>query len=391
MVSRRLVQLKDRTVLFSPDDPLPLVDCMQALVKLRVTDELTAAPIDSPITLQVREPGFVQRAASGGLAGLIGIPRQVFPALQINDYVVHLTLSADRYLSRELEFKVPKDPAFPSSFDPPHLNIGLRREPVFIAGRTVRMVGHGTAPLAGTVVSISGIWRTAPPANVAVAPDSPDVVSIQPPLYSDRAGTAQLRRRDLIAVLGDDKTLMDEKLPGAGSVRLSNRLGLSIGDVLLIDTEDAELSEFIAINTFSSAAPADHPTTITLSHRLLRAHRRGALVRRANLQPPGSNRQFTVNASFGDSCVFLDDVSGLVAGQEVQISGGPAPDEYHSIMNFSVASDADGYYRLPPLSRVAQLEIHAEKTVGAQTFQATRIFRPDYQQRDNRLDFMLAA
>ena len=391
MVSRRLVQLKDRTVLFSPDDPLPLVDCMQALVKLRVTDELTAAPIDSPITLQVREPGFFQRAASGGLAGLIGIPRQVFPALQINDYVVHLTLSADRYLSRELEFKVPKDPAFPSSFDPPHLNIGLRREPVFIAGRTVRMVGHGTAPLAGTVVSISGIWRTAPPANVAVAPDSPDVVSIQPPLYSDRAGTAQLRRRDLIAVLGDDKTLMDEKLPGAGSVRLSNRLGLSIGDVLLIDTEDAELSEFIAINTFSSAAPADHPTTITLSHRLLRAHRRGALVRRANLQPPGSNRQFTVNASFGDSCVFLDDVSGLVAGQEVQISGGPAPDEYHSVMNFSVASDADGYYRLPPLSRVAQLEIHAEKTVGAQTFQATRIFRPDYQQRDNRLDFMLAA
>jgi hypothetical protein len=94
---------------------------------------------------------------------------------------------------------------------------------------------------------------------------------------------------------------------------------------------------------------------------------------------------------FADSCVFLDAVSGLATGQEVEISGGPAPAEYHSVRNFSVASDADGYYRLPPLSRVAQLVIRAEKTVGAQTFQATRIFRPDYQQRDNRLDFMLAA
>jgi len=391
MVSRRLVQLKDRTVLFSPDDPVSLADCIQALVKLRVTDELTAAVIDSPVTLQIRQHGFVPRIASGGVVGLIGIPRQVFPALRTNDYILHLSVSAARYLSRELQINVPKDPAFPNSFTPLQLNIALHREPVFIAGRTVRVVGNGTAPLGGAVVSVTGIWRIAPSANVAVAPDSPDIVSIQPPLYSDRAVPAQLRRRDLIAVLGDDKTVMDENLPGADSVRLSNRLGLSIGGVLLIDTEEAELSEFIAINTFSSAAPADQPTTVTLNHRLLHAHRRGALVRRMNLQPPGSDRQFTVNASSGDSCVFLDDASGLVAGQEVEIGGGPAPDEYHSVMNFSVASDADGYYRLPPLSRVAQLEIHAEKTVGAQTFQATRIFRPNYQQRDNRVDFMLVA
>jgi hypothetical protein len=61
------------------------------------------------------------------------------------------------------------------------------------------------------------------------------------------------------------------------------------------------------------------------------------------------------------------------------------------VKTFSVTSDAAGYYRLPPLSRVAQLEVHAEKIVGAQTFHATTVFRPDYQQRDNRLDFILSA
>jgi hypothetical protein len=391
MIHRRVVQLKDRTVLFSPDDPVRLADRIQALVKLRITDELTAAPLESPVTVHARERGFVARASSGGLVGLIGIPRQVFPALQTVEYFVHLTVSADRYLSRELEVKIPKEPAFPNSFIGPNVNIGLRREPVLIGGRTVRAVGNETAPLAGAVVSVTGIWRTAPPANVAVAPDSPDIVSIQPPLYSDRAIPAQVRQRDLIPVLGNDKTLIDEILPKSGSIRLSNRLGLSIGDVLLIDTEDSSLSEFISIKSFSSAAPAEQPTAITLNHRVIHAHRRGTLVQRVNLQPPGSDHQFTVDALFTDSCVFLDAAGGLVAGQEVEISGGPAADEYHSVMSFSVASDAEGYYRLPPLSRVAQLEIHAEKTVGAQTFQTTKTFRPDYRQRENRLDFTLAA
>jgi hypothetical protein len=45
MIHRRVVQLKDRTVLFSPDDPVRLADRIQALVNLRITDELTAAPL----------------------------------------------------------------------------------------------------------------------------------------------------------------------------------------------------------------------------------------------------------------------------------------------------------------------------------------------------------
>ena len=280
MINRHVVQLKDRTVLFSPEDPIRLVDRIQALVKLRITDELTATPVDSPVAVQVRERGFVPRISSGGLVGLVGVPRQVFPALQTADYVVHLTVSADRYLSRELAVAVPKDPGFPNSFISPNLNIGLRREPVFIVGRTVRMAGNGNAPLAGAMVKVTGIWRTAPPANVAVAPESPEIVSIQPPLYSDRAVPAQLRQRDLIPALGNDKTVADEILPGADSIRLSNRLGLAVGDVLLIDAEHSSLSEFIEIKTLSSAAPAEEPTAVTLNHRAIHAHRRRSARRR---------------------------------------------------------------------------------------------------------------
>jgi hypothetical protein len=108
-------------------------------------------------------------------------------------------------------------------------------------------------------------------------------------------------------------------------------------------------------------------------------------------QPLGASRQLTVDAMVGDTCVFLDALTGLAAAQEVQITGPPGPDEYHKLRNFSVTSDADGYYRLPPLSRVAQLEMHAAKTLGVQTFTTTITFRPDYRQRENRLDLTLTV
>ena len=72
--------------------------------------------------------------------------------------------------------------------------------------------------------------------------------------------------------------------------------------------------------------------------------------------------------------MFLDALTGLAATNQIEIAGGPQPDEYHNLLSFAVTSDADGYYRLPPLNRVAQLEIHAEKTVGVQTFKATTKF-----------------
>jgi hypothetical protein len=391
-MSRRTVQLGNRIILFSPDDPVPPVNRIQAVMKVRVTDELTGTAPDGRITLEVKERGFLARLGSDGFGGLIGIPQQFFQAFQAPARSVHLTISAERYLSRELEPNVPKGPNFPLTFTPPAIDVALHRQPVFIAGRTGRLINNASTPLAGAQISVTGIWRTPPPANVVVASDPPNIVALQPPLYIDRAALTQsLAPRDLPPVTGNDKALMDDVAASANPIRLSNRLGLAAGNILLIDAEQPDLAEFIAIKSLPTTAPADQPTAVTLDRPLIFSHRREAVVRQVNPQAPGTSRNITVDAFSGDSCLFLSDLTGLSGAAEVEITGAPEPDEYHKLTQFTVTSDADGYYRFPPLSRVAQLEIHAEKIIGAQTFQATTTFRPDYQQRDNRLDFMLAA
>src|SRR5262249_23272757 len=141
-MSRRVIQLEDRTILFSPDDPTPLTGRLQALVKMRVSDELTSEPPESQLTIEVGERGFVPRVASGGIAGLVGIPRQVFPNLNMQDYFVHLTIQAEGYVARSEVVKVAQDITYPATFTPPQLNLELHREPVVISGRTIRFIDN---------------------------------------------------------------------------------------------------------------------------------------------------------------------------------------------------------------------------------------------------------
>lgn len=389
---RRTIQLDNRTIVFSPDDPVLPVDRFQAIIKVRVTDELTGAAPNSRTTLEVKERGFFPRLGSDGLGGLVGLPRQVFPALQARDYPVHLTIDAARYERRDHKKDVPQDLSFPTTFTPAEVDIALHRQPVFIAGRTARLINNASAPLPGAQITVTGIWRMPPSANVSIPPDPPNIVSLVPPLYADRAALTQsLAPRDLTPVIGADKTLVDDIGASAKAIRISDRLGLAPGNILLIDADEPDRAEFISIENLTTTAPADQPAAVTLNYPVIFSHRRGVVVRQASAQAPGASETLSVEAWAGDACVYLNALGGLTGAQEVEITGGPGPDEYHRVTIFSVTSDADGYYRLPPLSRVAQLEIHAEKVVGAQTFQATTIFRPDYQQRDNRLDFMLAA
>ena len=373
---RRTVVVNSQPYVFSPDDQPPLDGRLWALVRMQVIDELTGQTPASTITVEAEGTGFTPRVASDGLVGLTGIPRQVFP----HD-VVRLTIRAEGYLPRTRPVPVMQ-----------MIDIALHREPTVITGRTVRANGNTTTPLAGATVSVTGLWRTPPPANLDVPADPPLLVSLRPPLYADRAVvTGHFQPRDLPPIAGDDKSLLDDVLAGANPIRLSNRQNLAPGDMLLIDVGQPDLTEFLAISTITGGSTADQPARITLDYPVAWAHRRNAVVQKVSPQPLGAMRQFTVEALAGDTCVFLDNVAGLATVHEVQITGGTSPDEYHSLKSFSATSDADGYYRLPPLSRVAQLEIHAEKTVGAQTFSTQTPFRPDYNLRENRLDLTLTV
>jgi hypothetical protein len=390
-MSRRTIQLENRTIIISPDDPVPLAHRIQVLLKLLITDELTSKPPEGTISLRVEEKGYTPRVATDGLAGLVAVPLQVIPRLDAQNYPVNLTVSAKGYLTRELHETIFQDLTFPGHFAARQIDLALHREPVTISGRTVRVTGNTLTPLPGAEVSLTGIWRSAPPADVIVPPDPPNLIHLQSPLYLDRSGLTQfLQPRDL-AVAGSDKTLLDDVSPGTDAIQLSDRQGLAVGDILQIDVDQPNLTEFVEVKTVPTTSAPDQPTVITLNQELMQSHRRDAVIKRTVPQPPGIARAFTVDATTGDTCIFLDNLTGLATGHEAQITGVPGKDEYHRLTTFSVLSDADGYYRLPPLSRVAQIEIHGEKTVGIQTFKVTTAFRPDYHQRENRLDLTLAV
>jgi hypothetical protein len=391
-MSRRTIQLENQTIIYSPDDPVPLANRIQALLKLIITDELTSKPPEGSIELRVEEKGYTPRVANDGLAGLVGVPLQVIPRLDAQNYPVNLTVSAKGYLTRELHEEIPQDSTFPLHFAARQIDLALHRKPVTISGRTVRVTGNTLTPLPGAEVSLTGIWRIAPPADVVVPPDPPNLIHLQSPLYLDRSALTQfVQPRDLPIVAGSDKTLLNDVSPGTDAIQLSDRQGLAVGDVLKIDVDQPDLAEFLEVKIVPVTSAPDQPTLITLNHALLQSHRRDAVVKGTLPQPPGIPRKFTVDATTGDTCVLLDNLTGLVTGHEVQITGAPGKDEYHKLATFSVLSNADGYYRLPPLSRVAQIEIHAETTVGIQTFEATTPFRPDYHHRENRLDLTLTT
>lgn len=457
-MARRVLVADSRTYVFSPDDRPSVGQRLWALVRARVIDELTGQPPFNTISLDSDAHPTTARVASDGLVGLVGIPRDVFPALALKNYTVRLSVRAQGYLPRHATLVVPNDqrtiappapllnaivitlndasrlsagealligpagptlamvtiralgpgsnqvtvapglsqlyaigdpvvPIVPNDFAPASIgDLAIHREPTVITGRVVRAVSSTTTPLAGATIRVTGIWRTPPPANMVVPPDPPNLVSLRPPLYIDRgAATGQLRPGNLPAILGDDKFLLDDVLQGANPIRLSNRQNLTAGDILLIDANKPDIAESIAIKTIVGASTATQPATTTLDYPLAYPHRRNTPVQKVNPQPLGAQKQFAQEALAGDTCVFLNNVTGLMAGNQVRITGGPNPSEYHHLSLFSVASDIEGYYRLPPLSRVAQLKIRAEK---APMSPVETEFRPNYELSENRLDFI---
>jgi hypothetical protein len=281
----------------------------------------------------------------------------------------------------------PVVPVVPDDFAPTDLgDLAMHREPVVMLGRTMQASGSATTPLAGARVTVTGIWRRLPPSTVVVPPAAPNLVSLHTPLRANRiAGTDVLRRRNLSLVAGGDKQLLDDIPAGERLMRLSNRQNLGPGNVLLIDADDPDRAEYVTINTIAGSSTPTEPARITLHYPFAYAHRRDTRVQRVMPQPQGAVRQFVVHALAGDTTIFLSSLTGLATGNQVWMTDGMRPDEYHRIRRYVALSDADGYYRLPPLSRVAQLELRAEH--GALT-PIHLEFRPDYSLRENRMDFV---
>jgi hypothetical protein len=386
-MSRLTITADSVVYVVAADDAPPPGLRPSLLAGVRVLDELTGQPPGGPIAVT---PGLAHssaRVAEGGLVGLAGIPLRAFPALATSGYTAGFLVDADGFVPRAVAVALPAVPTFPAAFGSPPVNdLALHRLPTVVRGRVVQVVMGQSVAVAGASVTVTGIWRTPPPANLHVPPDAPSLVSLAPALYFDRAaGVGQLNSVTLAPVLGDDKVTLDAVPAGAQAVRLSNSQNLLAGDILVLDPDDPYRAEYLSIQTIAAGSTPDQPARVTFTYSPALPHRLSTTARKVTPGAAGPAKTFAQDGWVGDPCVLLSNVSGLAATQQVQISGGAAPVEYHSAATFVSVSDPDGYYGFPPLSRVAQLEVVASK--GAMTSDLT--FQPDYTLRENVLDFQV--
>jgi hypothetical protein len=165
--------------------------------------------------------------AQDGICGLVGIPQQAFPGLKTIPYTVSFTITANRYLPVTLTASFPFDNNFPDSFTPQILpDVLLHRAPTVITGRTVQLSNN--SPMVGATVSILSIRRRPRTPTAAVAPDPPNLVALQSPLYSQRPQTTtQIQQRDLVPAGTPGQIRGQRSVPGANEILLSDRAGLN--------------------------------------------------------------------------------------------------------------------------------------------------------------------
>ncbi len=347
----------------SPDDTVPPAGRFRALVAGRIVDELTNEPPRVRAELRVREPGFIAQANTDGIFTLAGVARDRFSFLATQPYDVHLTVRAAGYVPLDVTATVPKTAAFPEPLKPlvDLGNLLLHREPVVIAGRIVNKLT--STPISGATVRVAGIWRTMPPPNVALPPpDPPNLVSIRAPLYSAR-GTAAGKARIITLTPGaptSEKVLRIPAAAGTVMLALDNRINLSLagGDVLWIDSGSAN-EEFVTTTKVRGASTPDQPAEVTLAVGLRNAHHLDASVKIVTPKAPGVDKAVTQPAMPGDPVIFVSDLAGWAGANAVEIHGGAAA-EYHAISRFTATTDAAGFYRLPPISRIALLRMEVQ-------------------------------
>ena len=106
---------------------------------------------------------------------------------------------------------------------------------------------------------------------------------------------------------------------------------------------------------------------------------------RATPQAQGLDVPLARNAFAGDRPVFLTGLNDLATATVAEITGtGITPAEFHAVSHYEGKSSADGYFRLPPVSRVAQLRLRAEG--GGLPHPIATTLSPDYEHYENRVD-----
>lgn len=374
---------------FCADTPAAAADRMRAVLAARVVDEITQQVVEVDIATRTTVAGMTPRSAPFGRVGLVGRPAREFPGLDLTPVDLDLRIAAPGYLPLDLAGTLGPVAGFPDTFAPLDLgDVLLHRVAIGLRGRTLQRGGLQPVVVAGAQISLLGCWPVMPPADVApmAVIQPPDIVNAAPGVYVPRAIGTTVRRRDVPALAGEDKTLLLPAPRGGLRLRLSARSALPAGAVLIVDADDPGRHECIPVAQADLSSSDDQPAWITLAHPLAFAHPEGARCQVGDPQPPAAANALTRDAIPGDEALFLDGLAGLADGSVLEIDDGVNAPEYHDTRLYAAVSDAAGYFRLPPLSRVAMVLLHAQR--GGLVSPDDMPLAPDYRVAENRITVM---
>lgn len=360
----------------------------QSIVIAQLFDEITQNPIVSAVGVASDLIGTRPKSARDGICGLAGIPARHFPELDSQPYEFGLSFKVGGFVPFERRIVVPQQPNFPDDFTGVELGpLDLRRTPATIIVRSLQLGGQNRpVGLPGASVQISSIWRTTQ--DLSGAPSAPDIVSLRPCLYAERPQPGTTLEPVTMTAVGAPERIMRTAEPGAAVVEVGRPGGLSSGSIVGIDTADASRIEYIEVTDVVGPSDPESPTELALAFPTKNRHLQGATVDEmtvAALGPPAAN--LAVAGRTGDATVFLDTIAPFSTAPVVRVSGGPAPDEFVTALPYHVTTDGDGYGYLPPLTRVAGVEVEASAP-GPLTAPATP-FTPQYGEFHNHFQLVL--
>jgi len=352
-MAARFENVAGQTWRFHPEPAPHAADRWRSVARARAVDEITREPVTSGIVITSPRPELCARVSADGIVGLVARPERVLPALAVTATEIRLSIAAAGYLPREVAGPLGPIAGFPFSFAP--LDFGdvmIHRPGVTIAGRVVSNL-TAPQPLPGATVAVDGIWSTLPPPNWTPPTllEAPSLVSLHPGLYTERIAAANIARRNL--TLAAAKTLVRPVSTGETRVRLSDRAGLAVGGLLVLDRDDPMRIEVIQIAQVDTTSSVDQPAWITLEFPVRQLHRDGVVCAGATPLAPLTPTTLLRAGIAGDPVAHLAAPPAFAAGAFVEIDDGVAVREFQRIDRFETTTDAAGFFRLPPISRIA--------------------------------------
>lgn len=338
-------------------DPPPVADRIRSVVKARVLDEITRLPINSGVRVRSSRSDLTPRVATDGLVGLIGQPMRSLPTLGVSDVTLDMRVTCAGYVPMNLSDKLGPFVLYPNEFAPLDFHdVLLHRTGVAIQGRVVQRTSTSPPPLPGATIEIDALWSSPPPPNWTppAFAEAPRVVALTPGMYAARTVGTQVRERTLTPS-GGTKQLVASVDAGAIRVKLSDRDGLVVGNVLLI-----EQTEALVIKAIEPTLAADLPTWITLEYPCATFHRHGINCTRTTVGAPTTTAA-TSRAGIAGDCVAITNVAPAFTNNAwIEIDDGVNPREFQRVGLYQTVADADGFFRLPPISRVALVRLHVQ-------------------------------